>query len=82
MNPARSFASAAPGQIWQHFWIYLLAPPLGMLAAAQCHLALRGRADGCAKLLHPDNVRCIHCGHDPEANTATAAQTLHRRIQT
>jgi aquaporin Z len=62
MNPARSFASAVPGQMWQHFWIYLLAPPLGMLAAAQVHLALHGRATGCAKLLHPDHVPCIHCG--------------------
>src|SRR5689334_7383947 len=32
MNPARSFASAAPGLIWQDFWIYVAAPVLGMLA--------------------------------------------------
>ncbi len=67
MNPARTFASAAPGMMWEYFWIYLLAPPLGMLAAAQLHLTIRGSgAAGCAKLLHPENVRCIHCGHDPE----------------
>ena len=33
MNPARSFASAAPSMLWQHFWIYLIRclacrPPL------------------------------------------------------
>ena len=22
----------------------------------------------CAKLLHPPNVRCIHCGYEPEAH--------------
>src|SRR5882762_5474372 len=26
MNPARSFASAAPAGIWQHLWIYIVAP--------------------------------------------------------
>jgi aquaporin Z len=66
MNPARTFASAAPGMMWQHFWIYLLAPPLGMLAAAQLHCVIRGSsAAGCAKLLHPKTVRCIHCGYRP-----------------
>jgi aquaporin Z len=67
MNPARTFASAAPGMIWQHFWIYLLAPPLGMLVAAQIHLGARSvPTQGCAKLLHPESFRCIHCGHRPE----------------
>jgi len=66
MNPARSFASAAPSAQWHGFWIYVAAPLLGMLAAGQ--LFLRGRGDrstGCAKLLHPHNQRCIHCGHEP-----------------
>lgn len=67
MNPARTFASAAPAMIWQHFWIYLLAPPLGMLVAAQLHLgARRARIPGCAKLLHPNDRRCIHCGYRPD----------------
>jgi aquaporin Z len=63
MNPARTLASAASGHLWQYYWVYLLAPTLGMLAAAQLHLYLRGaRASGCAKLLHPKDVPCIHCG--------------------
>jgi aquaporin Z len=63
MNPARTLASAAPGHLWQYYWVYLLAPTLGMLAAAQLHLYLHGaRAAGCAKLLHLKGVRCIHCG--------------------
>ena len=70
MNPARTFASAAAGMIWQHFWIYLVAPPLGMLVAAQLHLGFRSALPpGCAKLLHPENVRCIHCGHQPSIQT-------------
>jgi aquaporin Z len=65
MNPARTLASAVPGMAWHHLWIYLLGPTLGMLLAAQLHFYARGRAVGCAKLLHPRDVRCIHCGYDP-----------------
>jgi aquaporin Z len=66
MNPARTFASAVPAMMWQSFWVYLLAPLFGMLLAAQLFLTLRGsRSRPCAKLLHPDDVRCIHCGHEP-----------------
>jgi aquaporin Z len=69
MNPARSFASAAPGLMWQHLWIYVLAPVLGMLAGAQIYLIARTRARvACAKLLHPDNQRCIHCGYEPRGS--------------
>ncbi|MEI6411965.1 MAG: aquaporin, partial [Bacteroidota bacterium] len=35
MNPARSLASAVAAGHFGHFWIYLMAPPLGMLSAAQ-----------------------------------------------
>jgi aquaporin Z len=61
MNPARSFASAAPAMLWEGLWIYLLAPVLGMLLATQ----LRRGGTHCAKLQHPDDVRCIHCGYEP-----------------
>jgi aquaporin Z len=75
MNPARTFASAAPGMNWQHFWVYLVAPILGMFLAAQLHLALLGaRAEHCAKLLHPDDVRCIHCGYKPNSILDTASK--------
>jgi aquaporin Z len=66
MNPARSFASAVPAFMWQNFWIYVIAPVLGMLAGAQVFLLFRNRQRiGCAKLLHPEGQRCIHCGHEP-----------------
>lgn len=72
INPARSFASAAPAGMWQGLWIYFVAPPLGMLVAGELYTRLHGRA-GCSKLLHPDDVRCIHCGHEPRAETKAPA---------
>jgi aquaporin Z len=66
MNPARTFASAAPGMLWDNLWVYLIAPVLGMLGGAQLFLAMRGaRRLACAKLLHPADARCIHCGYQP-----------------
>lgn len=38
MNPARSFASALPANIWTAFWIYLFVPIMGMLSAAEFYL--------------------------------------------
>lgn len=67
MNPARSFASAFPGGLWQSFWIYLMAPVIGMQTGAYLYLRARGSAAvSCAKLLHPENQRCIHCGYEPK----------------
>ncbi len=62
MNPARTVASALPSGIWTSAWIYFLAPPLGMLLAADTFGALtRWRAHYCAKLDHAPGVRCIFC---------------------
>jgi len=76
MNPARSLASAAPATMWQHLWIYFLAPILGMQAAAALHLR-RGPRTACAKLMHTPSERCIHCGYEPglgaRANSPAAA---------
>lgn len=66
INPARSFASAFPSQIWTLFWIYLIAPPLGMLTASEIYLRLsKTKMIKCAKLHHHNNKRCIflHCGY-------------------
>jgi hypothetical protein len=60
---------------WQHLWIYLTAPVLGMLVGAQLFLAVRGaRRLACAKLLHPAEARCSHCGYEP-MRTASAQVT-------
>jgi aquaporin Z len=65
MNPARSFASALPAGVWDAFWVYLVAPPAGMLAAAEIYARQRGeRAVYCAKLHHDAAGRCIfRCRH-------------------
>ncbi|MGH7630405.1 MAG: MIP/aquaporin family protein [Gemmatimonadales bacterium] len=60
MNPARTFASAMAAADWTAIWIYFTAPPLGMLAAAELHVRLKGRLF-CAKLDHDPTKRCIHC---------------------
>jgi NADH:ubiquinone reductase (H+-translocating) len=61
MNPARSLASALGAGGFGVLWIYFLAPPLGMIAAA----ALHRRRAGCAKLDHAPGVRCIFCEQRP-----------------
>ncbi len=77
MNPARSFGSAVPPQMWQFLWIYFTAPPLGMLLAAEMYLRIRGAHKViCAKLHHHNNKRCIfHCGYmmQPPSPEATSA---------
>jgi aquaporin Z len=60
MNPARTVASALPAQVWTDVWIYFLAPPLGMLLAAQAYLLTRGPGSVlCCKLHHENDSRCI-----------------------
>ena len=60
MNPARSLASALPAGAWPTLWIYLAAPPLGMLLAAEVYVRRRGAAAVfCAKLHHDTSARCI-----------------------
>jgi aquaporin Z len=65
MNPARSFAAALHAGAWQGLWVYVAAPPLGMLLAAAAYVAARGRAAvRCAKLHHGTRQRCIfRCGY-------------------
>jgi len=62
MNPARTLGSAVFAGDWTGIWIYFVAPPLGMLAAAQLYVRRRGRsAVFCAKLCHAVGVRCVFC---------------------
>jgi aquaporin Z len=68
MNPARTFASALPANVWTAFWLYMIAPVAGMQAAAALFTWQRGRdAVKCSKLIHADDQRCIHCGYEPSA---------------
>lgn len=65
MNPARTFASALPAWQWTGFWLYMIAPPAGMLLAAELYVRIKGfGAVICAKLHHRNPTRCIfHCGY-------------------
>jgi aquaporin Z len=60
MNPARTVASALPAASWDYAWLYFLAPPLGMLLAAETYLRWQGRGSVlCCKLHHENDSRCI-----------------------
>jgi len=66
LNPARSLGPAlATGEL-DRFWIYLAAPPIGMLAAAELYVRTLGPTQVfCAKLHHHSHARCIfHCRFD------------------
>ncbi len=63
MNPARTFGSGLSAGVWTGFWIYLIAPLLGMLSAAELYLWRKGSlAVKCCKLHHDNDKRCIFCG--------------------
>ena len=60
MNPARTFGSALPAFHFQSLWIYFLAPPIGMLLAAEMFVRIKGiRAVLCAKYHHDNDQPCI-----------------------
>jgi len=77
MNPARSLASAALAHHWRFLWLYFVAPPLAMVAAAEIFRGAREHAKRagpidprevepwlrCAKLHHAQGVHCIFCEH-------------------
>jgi aquaporin Z len=76
MNPARTFASAVPAQHWTALWVYLTAPLIGMLAAAEVYTRTKGRQSvACAKLHHENHKRCIFCGK-PAGNVKTASAPI------
>jgi aquaporin Z len=80
MNPARTLGSALSSRVWNSWWIYFTAPPIGMLLAAEFYRRLRG-VNGviCAKLHHQNDKRCIfHCGF----RQTTGATSEQRAVQT
>lgn len=75
MNPARTVASAIPANLWTGFWIYLTAPPIGMLAAAEVYKCAKSLAHVyCAKLHHRNGKRCIFRCNYPELLQSTNRQ--------
>lgn len=68
MNPARSFGSAFSARVWMSLWVYFVAPPAGMLLAAEVYRRVKARPTiACAKLHHHNNERCIfRCNFEAE----------------
>ena len=59
MNPARTLGSALLAADYRGLWIYAVAPPAGMLAAAELFVHLHGiERVLCAKLHHPRGTSC------------------------
>ena len=64
MNPARTVGSAAFAGVWTGWWLYFLAPLLGMLLAAELVRHSKDvREKVCAKFYHDERVKCIFCGN-------------------
>jgi aquaporin Z len=61
MNPARSFASALPSGIWTAWWIYLFAPIVSMMCAAEVFL----RFNKYSKYEKVDEVYSDHARREP-----------------
>lgn len=70
INPARTIASALPSGNWSHWWLYFIAPVLGMLAGVELYgRCWPGAIVRHAKLVWSDKQRCIHCGYTPQGTT-------------
>ena len=84
MNPARSFASAVVSGSWTAWWIYFVAPPVAMLAAAEVFVRTRGlKSVLCAKLNHHGRARCIFiCGWEDLTTENTESTEIVRKIDT
>lgn len=61
MNPARTLGPDLVGGMSRGLWLYFVAPPVGMLAAAELFVRVKGRlAVRCARLWHAGP--CLFCG--------------------
>ena len=65
MNPARTLGPALLAGSFEGLWLYFVAPPLGMLLAADLYRRRARSLHPCAKLNHSPSVRCIFCGFTP-----------------
>lgn len=54
INPARTTGSAVFADIWTAWWVYFIAPPLGMLASAEIYRFAFGIERVLCAKVHPD----------------------------
>ena len=72
MNPARTVGSGFWAGDWTAVWIYFMAPPFGMLLAAELYLRRYGPSRVfCAKLHHLNDKRCVFCEYQGRADRAS-----------
>lgn len=56
INPARTVGSAVFAHLWTAVWLYFVAPPLGMLIAAEVYVRTAGAQRVLCAKLHPDSA--------------------------
>jgi aquaporin Z len=84
INPARTLASALHARRFDSLWVYLVAPPVGMLSGAALHTHALDRTVHCAKIDHRGDEPCIfrceiHALHSQrDANTQPQAPASNR----
>ncbi|MEO7768731.1 MAG: aquaporin [Ferruginibacter sp.] len=64
MNPARSFASALPANIYTSFWIYMIIPFAGMLTAAECFVLIRSLREKNSSTIVHKNIYTKNTGNE------------------
>ncbi len=66
INPARTTGSAVFADLWTAWWIYFIAPLLGMLVSAEIYLRIYGAERILCAKLHPNpKYRCPFLCHYP-----------------
>jgi aquaporin Z len=75
LNPARTLGPAIVGGTFTDVWIYVLAPPVGALAAAILYRRQRSHV-ACGKLFHTEAVECrfLDCQYTPPDQRVTASR--------
>lgn len=83
INPARTFGSALLAGDFAVLWIYFIAPPLGMLLAAEWYTRSAGAHRViCAKLRHPHGGGACIFGCDRRMRAAALAHSPDRPLIT
>jgi aquaporin Z len=82
MNPARTLGPDLVAEMFRGVWIYFVAPPLGMLAAAEVVSRMRHRVSiRCAKLYHDSGPCIFGCGARAATEATETAESSHTEAQ-
>jgi len=83
LNPARSIGSALFADVWTAIWVYLTAPVLGMLIAAEGYVRLCGSDQVLCAKFEPNNIHvcpflCRFPDHVHDWESAATGDDLNR----